>query len=245
MERAGDRAGRPRRLRSSPAGESWSCAARATTAATGSSRRGCCASAAARSTCCCWATPGELRGDARANLERLPGARAGAVRRVGALEGAAAIVDAILGTGFSGEPREPAAGAIAAINRARRCRRASWSPATCRAASTRRPARSPAPAVRARRHRDLPRRQAGAVDRARQGARGRGPGGRHRDPRRRPGRAADRADLDARGRRDPAPRARVDQVRRRQRARVRRLARADRRAVHGLRGGDAGRARAT
>ena len=39
-------------------------------------RRGarCCASGAARSTCCCSATPSELRGDARANLERLPGA---------------------------------------------------------------------------------------------------------------------------------------------------------------------------
>ena len=36
----------------------------------------------------------------------------------GRLDGAAAIVDAILGTGFSGAPREPAAGAIAAINAA-------------------------------------------------------------------------------------------------------------------------------
>ncbi len=32
------------------------------------------------------------------------------------LYGAAAMVDAILGTGFSGEPREPARSAIAAIN---------------------------------------------------------------------------------------------------------------------------------
>ena len=40
-----------------PAGGSWSCAARATTAATGSWRRGCCASGVARSTCCCSATP--------------------------------------------------------------------------------------------------------------------------------------------------------------------------------------------
>ena len=36
----------------------------------------------------------------------------------GALAGAAAIIDAILGTGFSGSPREPAAGAISAINSA-------------------------------------------------------------------------------------------------------------------------------
>jgi len=56
----------------------------------------------------------ELRGDAAANLERLPGT-APVAFDAGALEGAAAIVDAILGTGFSGEPREPAASAISAI----------------------------------------------------------------------------------------------------------------------------------
>lgn len=57
----------------------------------------------------------ELRGDAATNLERLPGEppRPFAPQ---ALEGAAAVVDAILGTGFSGEAREPAAGAIRAIN---------------------------------------------------------------------------------------------------------------------------------
>jgi NAD(P)H-hydrate epimerase len=60
----------------------------------------------------------ELRGDARANLERLPGPPPGRFDP-GALDGAAAIVDAILGTGFSGEPREPAKGAIEAINAAR------------------------------------------------------------------------------------------------------------------------------
>jgi hydroxyethylthiazole kinase-like uncharacterized protein yjeF len=61
--------------------------------------------------------PGELRGDAAANLERLPGA---APREFSAAElpDAAAVIDAILGTGFSGEPREPAAGAIEAINAA-------------------------------------------------------------------------------------------------------------------------------
>jgi hydroxyethylthiazole kinase-like uncharacterized protein yjeF len=61
--------------------------------------------------------PSELRGDARANLERLPGAGALAFD-AGTLGGAAGIVDAILGTGFSGEPREPTAGAIEAINAA-------------------------------------------------------------------------------------------------------------------------------
>ena len=35
-----------------------------------------------------------------------------------ALEGATVIVDAIFGTGFSGEPRDPAASAIEAINSA-------------------------------------------------------------------------------------------------------------------------------
>jgi NAD(P)H-hydrate epimerase len=61
--------------------------------------------------------PGELRGDAAANLERLPGPAPGAFAE-DALIGAAGIIDAILGTGFSGEPREPAAGAISAINSA-------------------------------------------------------------------------------------------------------------------------------
>lgn len=57
----------------------------------------------------------ELRGDARTNLERLPGP-APISFSARELEGAVSIVDAILGTGFSGEPREPAAGAIEAIN---------------------------------------------------------------------------------------------------------------------------------
>jgi hydroxyethylthiazole kinase-like uncharacterized protein yjeF len=59
----------------------------------------------------------ELRGDARTNLERLPGAppEPFAAER---LSGAAAIVDALLGTGFQGGAREPIAGAIEAINAA-------------------------------------------------------------------------------------------------------------------------------
>jgi ADP-dependent NAD(P)H-hydrate dehydratase / NAD(P)H-hydrate epimerase len=59
--------------------------------------------------------PGELRGDAATNCERLPGPSPQPFDP-GALHGAAAIVDAILGTGFSGEPRDPAASALAAIN---------------------------------------------------------------------------------------------------------------------------------
>ncbi|MEA2211861.1 MAG: ADP-dependent NAD(P)H-hydrate dehydratase / NAD(P)H-hydrate epimerase [Solirubrobacteraceae bacterium] len=63
------------------------------------------------------ADPGELRGDARTNLERLPGPAPNPFAGT-PLRGAGAVVDAILGTGFSGAPREPAAAAIAAINAA-------------------------------------------------------------------------------------------------------------------------------
>ena len=66
-------------------------------------------------------TAGEdLAGDARVNFDRITGADGAAPRLFDAasVTGAAAIVDAILGTGFSGEPREPARSAIAAINAA-------------------------------------------------------------------------------------------------------------------------------
>jgi ADP-dependent NAD(P)H-hydrate dehydratase / NAD(P)H-hydrate epimerase len=59
--------------------------------------------------------PDELQGDARANFERLPGPPPEPFAGEG-LQGAATIVDAVLGTGFSGTPREPAARAIEAIN---------------------------------------------------------------------------------------------------------------------------------
>ena len=58
----------------------------------------------------------ELRGDALANLGRLPGPSPQDFEPA-ALEGSGLVVDALLGTGFSGEPREPLAGAIVAINR--------------------------------------------------------------------------------------------------------------------------------
>ena len=61
--------------------------------------------------------PDELQGAPRTNYERLPG-EAPEPFDAGRLDGAAGIVDAILGTGFSGEPRQPAAGAIEAINAA-------------------------------------------------------------------------------------------------------------------------------
>jgi NAD(P)H-hydrate epimerase len=58
----------------------------------------------------------ESSGDAAANLERFPAARAtGDLDRD--LAGSGALVDAILGTGFSGVPRSPAAEAIEAVGR--------------------------------------------------------------------------------------------------------------------------------
>ena len=55
------------------------------------------------------------KGDARANLDRLPGPAPEpfAAER---LTESGVVVDAMLGTGFEGSPREPVAGAIAAIN---------------------------------------------------------------------------------------------------------------------------------
>jgi ADP-dependent NAD(P)H-hydrate dehydratase / NAD(P)H-hydrate epimerase len=57
----------------------------------------------------------ELSGDAAANLARFPAERASG-DLASRLTDSGAVVDAIFGTGFSGEPREPAAAAIAAIN---------------------------------------------------------------------------------------------------------------------------------
>jgi hydroxyethylthiazole kinase-like uncharacterized protein yjeF len=56
-----------------------------------------------------------LKGDAKANLERLPG-RPPEAFASDRLSGSGAVVDALLGTGFEGAPREPLASAIAAIN---------------------------------------------------------------------------------------------------------------------------------
>jgi ADP-dependent NAD(P)H-hydrate dehydratase / NAD(P)H-hydrate epimerase len=82
----------------------------------------------------CIGPPGELSGDARVNLERLPGfgpvkldgspwsedgRRAGEAPAAPPLGGGGAtgvVVDALLGTGFRGEPRGAAAEAIDAIN---------------------------------------------------------------------------------------------------------------------------------
>ena len=64
------------------------------------------------------ADPAALTGDPKANLERLGGAPPVPFRPA-ALAGAEVIVDALLGTGFGGEPREPARGAIEAMAAAR------------------------------------------------------------------------------------------------------------------------------
>src|SRR6188472_4331276 len=62
--------------------------------------------------------PEELSEDARANLERVEALRVEVDKLPAALEGSAAIVDALLGTGFSGSPRPPLDSAIEAINAA-------------------------------------------------------------------------------------------------------------------------------
>jgi hydroxyethylthiazole kinase-like uncharacterized protein yjeF len=63
-------------------------------------------------------SPEDLRGDARENLLRLPGEPPVQLDLAGdaPLRGCAAIVDALLGTGFSGEPRGAVAEAIDAAN---------------------------------------------------------------------------------------------------------------------------------
>jgi hydroxyethylthiazole kinase-like uncharacterized protein yjeF len=68
----------------------------------------------------CTAPPQEFAGDARANLERLPGAPPRQLN--GSLDGGAdaavVVVDALLGTGFQGEPHGAVAEAIDAVNAA-------------------------------------------------------------------------------------------------------------------------------
>jgi NAD(P)H-hydrate epimerase len=75
----------------------------------------------------CVAPPGELRGDAAANLQRLPGPAPlrldgtpwdpSAGPAPAADGGEAVVVDALLGTGFQGQPRGEVAAAIEAVNR--------------------------------------------------------------------------------------------------------------------------------
>ena len=62
--------------------------------------------------------PESLQGDAQEQLRRLPGPAPVAFEAGRGSTGADAIVDALLGTGTTGAPREPAAGVIEAINAA-------------------------------------------------------------------------------------------------------------------------------
>ncbi len=63
-----------------------------------------------------WPGP-ELRGDAASNLARVEAGFAAPGELDSRLAGSGAVVDAVFGTGFAGEPREPARGAIEAIDR--------------------------------------------------------------------------------------------------------------------------------
>src|SRR5262249_27370244 len=58
----------------------------------------------------------DLSPDARANLDRVDAREVAAADLTRALTGSAVVVDAILGTGFSGSPRAPLDAAIEAIN---------------------------------------------------------------------------------------------------------------------------------
>jgi ADP-dependent NAD(P)H-hydrate dehydratase / NAD(P)H-hydrate epimerase len=65
------------------------------------------------------APPGELSGDAQANVQRFDGARQVEEGELAsALPGRGVVVDAVFGTGFAGTPRDPAAAAIDAMNQA-------------------------------------------------------------------------------------------------------------------------------
>src|SRR4051794_7058355 len=62
--------------------------------------------------------PDELSEDAQANFRRLGDVPASTPEDFDrALAGSTAVIDALLGTGFEGSPREPVAGAIEALNR--------------------------------------------------------------------------------------------------------------------------------
>src|SRR2546421_1787109 len=60
--------------------------------------------------------PEDLSADARANLERVSAQQVNAADLPTALAGSSIVVDAILGTGFTGSPRAPLDDAIEAVN---------------------------------------------------------------------------------------------------------------------------------
>ena len=228
MERAGaGLAPRGRRDRAATA-RSWSSPARATTAGTVSSPRGCCASSGREVEVLLAGEPDEVSGDARINLERLPGAAAQPLALDDRADRRRSSIDALLGTGATGEPR----GAIARGDRARPVRAArACSRPTSRAASTRRAARSPASRsmreVTVTFHAAKP----GLWIEPGRGHAGSRPRDRHRDPAGRAGRPAAGADPRPGARARSRDAARLDEVHERPRARRRRLARPDRCAV--------------
>ena len=157
--------------RSVPRRARWpSSAARATTAATASSPRGCCARPGATSRAAAVAPPRDAAAATpRASSERLPGEPPRAVRRRARWPARRWSSTRCSAPASRGEPREPGAGAIAAINAAERV--AGGRRRRPQRRRRRRPARSPAPAVRAVATATFARRQARAVDPSRQGAR--------------------------------------------------------------------------
>ena len=106
MERAGVGLARVTAPRPRARGRSGSWSARATTAATAWWSRGCCARRAARSTCWPWrdsTSSGATRAPTSSACPAPPRRRSS--RRP--WTGSGVVVDALLGTGFTGEPREP------------------------------------------------------------------------------------------------------------------------------------------
>ena len=178
-----------------------------------------------------------LQGDAKEMLKPARGARSRSRSTRRRLKGVHVIVDALLGTGFEGAPREPADAVIAAVNAAKARVVAADVPSGVNAST----GEVEGEAVRAHRHGDLPPRQARAVDRARQGPRGDGRRDRHRHPARRPGEGRGGADQRRRAARDAAARRGLDEVLLGQRVHPRRRERAHRRAVDGRAGRDARR----
>ena len=239
MERAGAGLARVDARAAARPGRSGSWSARATTAATGSWWRGCCARRAARSTCWPsrrWTSSGATRAS---TSSACPGAApapfdAGSARRLGRGGRRAAR------HGLRGRPREPVAGAIAAINAQDAPVVACDVPSGVDAST----GEVAGEAVRARRHRHVPRLQGRAARGAGRAARRRGRG-RSRSACRAgapapsaPGLIAERV-LGA----VPPPQPRGIEVQLGRGGHRRRRARAHRRAHHGRAGGAARRRR--
>ena len=107
MERAGAGLARARRRRSRRDGPVAVVCGKGNNGGDGSSPRGCCARPGREVDVLALGPSASCSGDARAK-RRAPARRPAASRsRPRLLDGAAVIVDALLGTGFSGAPREP------------------------------------------------------------------------------------------------------------------------------------------